>query len=69
MGCLHSCGFKYIMSVSNDAVELKEDNSFELLINILAKDPEDGGEGGGGRLDSSDAMWQLRWSSDQRHIK
>lgn len=56
MGCLHSCGFKYIMSVSNDAVELKEDNSFELLINILAKDPEDGGEGGGGRLDSSDAM-------------
>lgn len=44
------------MSVSKDAAELKEDNSSELLIIILAKDLEDGGKGGEGRLDSSNVM-------------
>lgn len=37
-------------------MSVNKNNSSELLINIVVKDPEDGGEGGVGRLDSSDVM-------------
>lgn len=68
--CLKSCSFKDISDnaavvanqenhgkPSHTREELLQDNSSELLINILDKGREDGG---GGKLASSDVMRRLR---------